>query len=169
MSISRQSLQAGIPVMYSASSISMNISEQRLRLAQPREVSHQSWKLMKETIQLYPCRADPMQRLYLLYLNDFHEDVHSFWTNRVGNKNTEKIAEKAIEIISMVWPAKSPSSGEDRHSGRYRVKISLAEPCWQAGTCTIHVRSWSRTASPIRKVTRNLSAGVTGNFVMHLI
>lgn len=127
--------------MYSASSISMSILKQRLRLAQPCEVSHQSWTLMKEIIQLYPRRSDAMQRLYLLYLNDCHEDVvHSFSTNHVGNKKKKKEV-KSVEGKSNrdhlhgIWPAKSPSSDEDRHSGRYRAKISLAEPCYQAGTC----------------------------------
>jgi hypothetical protein len=73
-------------------------------------------------------RAATMQRLYFLYLSGCHEDVvHSFSTKLVRNKNEAKSVEGQSNRDNLhgIWPATSPSSGEDRHSGRYRAKSAL--------------------------------------------
>jgi hypothetical protein len=45
-----------------------------------------------------------MKRLYLLYLNSYHEDVvHSFSTDRVGDKNKEKKCGGKKQSKSTPW------------------------------------------------------------------
>jgi hypothetical protein len=52
-----------------------------------------------------------MKRLYLLYFNSYHEDVvHSFSTDRVGDKNKAKKCGRKKQSKSTPWYMASEES-----------------------------------------------------------